>query len=157
MHVLSCVFKRLSIAHTVEDGAPFLLDRNFRIYNKPCPCGGAPRCFDYGVPLQACILINGTFTDPQVMLPFRERGADANRCAASSTEEPHEGNLGYMLFGYTIFKYTMFSEEESSSANSCSLFTFSSSSDQLDASKGSTYCTNIVSGSAYKFDIHWVI
>ena len=84
INTLPDVFKRLSLAHSVEDGAPFLPDRDLRMSTVVL----TSKLRDASIPvdLRKGLFIDGNFANPQAMVHLRNGNDDADGSAASCAE-----------------------------------------------------------------------
>ena len=83
VHGLSCTFKRLSVRHQVESGAPFNGDRNLRM-DIVIEMGGVRDATSSEYRNKA-ILFDITHADPQARVHMRDGSADQDGSAASTS------------------------------------------------------------------------
>ena len=99
MHALPRTFKRLSIRHQVESGAPFNADRSLRI-NIVNERGGLRDATSSEYRNKA-ILVDVTHADPQARVHMRDGIADRDGSAASTFEarkRNHYARVGQVSF-----------------------------------------------------------
>ena len=112
LHAISRALKRLGVPHQVENGEPFLADRNLRVdnvvrrgsfWNAPNP--------EYR---DKSILVDVTHAAPQAQVPLRAGSADNDGSAASTSEackRQHYTRPGHVSFDERSHKLTTFAVE----------------------------------------------